>query len=237
MNFNDLNKKIRKVPNLKVLSVCTLILLRHKEVSSYSELVYKIYDVYIDATNYELYSYFCKKLNETYNIDITNLSLEEINNTLENFVISYCEKELDVAIAHSYLSELQGFKLNTEWTIKQRKIVDFLIQSFGEEFTALINPSMTNRTIIYIATIASCDFDLAQTASEYTLSDDVLHQICLGAIHGVNLLDFALQGCSTDDLALLNKAAQLPGFNIDNFMENGTPYPNITKVRNFIINY
>ena len=40
MNFTDLTKKVRKVPNVRVLSVCTLILLRHKEVSSYSEVLY-----------------------------------------------------------------------------------------------------------------------------------------------------------------------------------------------------
>lgn len=237
MNFNDLSKKIRKVPNIKVLTVCTLILLRHKEVSSYSELFFKIYDIYVDATNYEIYAYFCKKLNEMYKTDITKLSLEEINNTLEHIAISFCDKELDVAIAHSYLSELQGFNANTSWTIKQRETIEFLIKCFGKEFTTLINPSMTNRTIVYLATIASCDSTLAKLASEYTFSDDLLHQVCLGAIHNINLLDFALQGYSVNDLATINKAAQLPGFDLEEFMEYGTSYPDIKKIRNFIINY
>lgn len=92
MNFNDLTKKVRRVPNVKILSVCTLILLRHKEVSSYSEVLYKVYGVYIDVTNYELYNYFCKKLNEVYQTDLTQLSLEDINNTLENIVTNYCNK-------------------------------------------------------------------------------------------------------------------------------------------------
>ena len=93
MNFTDLTKKVRKVPNVRVLSVCTLILLRHKEVSSYSEVLYKVYGVYIDVTNYELYNYFCKKLIESYKTSLYKMSLEDINNTLENSVTNYCDKE------------------------------------------------------------------------------------------------------------------------------------------------
>ena len=174
MNFNDLTKKVRRVPNVKILSVCTLILLRHKEVSSYSEVLYKVYGVYIDVTNYELYDYFCKKLNEVYQTDLTQLSLEDINNTLENIVTNYCNKELNVAIAHSYLSELQEFTVRETWSVKQRKVIDFLSNYFGDEFTQTINPSMSNRAIVYIATIFSCDASLAKNISEYTFSDDVL---------------------------------------------------------------
>lgn len=143
MNFNDLTKKVRRVPNVKILSVCTLILLRHKEVSSYSEVLYKVYGVYIDVTNYELYNYFCKKLNEVYQTDITQLSLEDINSTLENIVTNYCNKELNVAIAHSYLSELQEFTVRETWSVKQRKVIDFLSNYFGNEFTQTINPKET----------------------------------------------------------------------------------------------
>lgn len=237
MNFNDLTKKVRRVPNVKILSVCTLILLRHKEVSSYSEVLYKVYGVYIDVTNYELYNYFCKKLNEVYQTDLTQLSLEDINNALENIVTNYCNKELNVAIAHSYLSELQEFTVRETWSVKQRKVIDFLSNYFGNEFTQTINPSMSNRTIVYIATIFSCDATLAKNISEYTFSDDVLYQICFGVLHNVNLLDYALQGYSAEDLATINKAAQLPGFDLDQMCEDGTPYISLTKVMNFIMNY
>lgn len=237
MNFNDLTKKVRRVPNVKILSVCTLILLRHKEVSSYSEVLYKVYGVYIDVTNYELYDYFCKKLNEVYQTDLTQLSLEDINNALENIVTNYCNKELNVAIAHSYLSELQEFTVRETWSVKQRKVIDFLSNYFGNEFTQTINPSMSNRTIVYIATIFSCDATLAKNISEYTFSDDVLYQICFGVLHNVNLLDYALQGYSAEDLATINKAAQLPGFDLDQMCEDGTPYISLTKVMNFIMNY
>ena len=237
MNFNDLTKKVRRVPNVKILSVCTLILLRHKEVSSYSEVLYKVYGVYIDVTNYELYNYFCKKLNEVYQTDITQLSLEDINSTLENIVTNYCNKELNVAIAHSYLSELQEFTVRETWSVKQRKVIDFLSNYFGNEFTQTINPSMSYRAIVYIATIFSCDVTLAKNISEYTFSDDVLYQICFGVLHNVNLLDYALQGYSAEDLATINKAAQLPGFDLDQMCEDGTPYISLTKVMNFIMNY
>lgn len=237
MNFNDLTKKVRRVPNVKILSVCTLILLRHKEVSSYSEVLYKVYGVYIDVTNYELYNYFCKKLNEVYQTDLTQLSLEDINNTLENIVTNYCNKELNVAIAHSYLSELQEFTVRETWSVKQRKVIDFLSNYFGDEFTQTINLSMSNRAIVYIATIFSCDATLAKNISEYTFSDDVLYQICFGVLHNVNLLDYALQGYSAEDLATINKAAQLPGFDLDQMCEDGTPYISLTKVMNFIMNY
>lgn len=237
MNFNDLTKKVRRVPNVKILSVCTLILLRHKEVSSYSEVLYKVYGVYIDVTNYELYNYFCKKLNEVYQTDITQLSLEDINRTLENIVTNYCNKELNVAIAHSYLSELQEFTVRETWSVKQRKVIDFLSNYFGDEFTQTINPSMSNRAIVYIATIFSCDATLAKNISEYTFSDDVLYQICFGVLHNVNLLDYALQGYSAEDLATINKAAQLPGFDLDQMCEDGTTYISLTKVMNFIMNY
>lgn len=237
MNFNDLTKKVRRVPNVKILSVCTLILLRHKEVSSYSEVLYKVYGVYIDVTNYELYNYFCKKLNEVYQTDLTQLSLEDINNALENIVTNYCNKELNVAIAHSYLSELQEFTVRETWSVKQRKVIDFLSNYFGNEFTQTINPSMSNRTIVYIATIFSCDATLAKNISEYTFSDDVLYQICFGVLHNVNLLDYALQGYSAEDLATINKAAQLPGFDLDQMYEDGTSYISLTKVMNFIMNY
>lgn len=237
MNFNDLTKKVRRVPNVKILSVCTLILLRHKEVSSYSEVLYKVYGVYIDVTNYELYNYFCKKLNEVYQTDLTQLSLEDINNALENIVTNYCNKELNVAIAHSYLSELQEFTVRETWSVKQRKVIDFLSNYFGNEFTQTINPSMSNRTIVYIATIFSCDATLAKNISEYTFSDDVLYQICFGVLHNVNLLDYALQGYSAEDLATINKAAQLPGFDLDQMCEDGTSYISLTKVMNFIMNY
>lgn len=237
MNFNDLTKKVRRVPNVKILSVCTLILLRHKEVSSYSEVLYKVYGVYIDVTNYELYNYFCKKLNEVYQTDITQLSLEDINSTLENIVTNYCNKELNVAIAHSYLSELQEFTVRETWSVKQRKVIDFLSNYFGNEFTQTINLSMSNRAIVYIATIFSCDVTLAKNISEYTFSDDVLYQICFGVLHNVNLLDYALQGYSAEDLATINKAAQLPGFDLDQMYEDGTSYISLTKVMNFIMNY
>lgn len=237
MNFNDLTKKVRRVPNVKILSVCTLILLRHKEVSSYSEVLYKVYGVYLDVTNYELYNYFCKKLNEVYQTDLTQLSLEDINNTLENIVTNYCNKELNVAIAHSYLSELQEFTIRETWSVKQRKVIDFLSNYFGDEFTQTINHSMSNRAIVYIATIFSCDATLAKNISEYTFSDDVLYQICFGVLHNVNLLDYALQGYSAEDLATINKAAQLPGFDLDQMCEDGTPYISLTKVMNFIMNY
>ena len=237
MNFNDLTKKVRRVPNVKILSVCTLILLRHREISSYSEILYKVYGVYIDATNYELYDYFCKRLNEVYQTDLTQLSLEDINNTLENIVTNYCNKELNVAIAHSYLSELQEFTARETWSVKQRKVIDFLSNYFGNEFTQIINPSMSNRAIVYIATIFSCDATLAKNISEYTFSDDVLYQICFGVLHNVNLLDYALQGYSAEELATINKAAQLPGFDLDQMCEDGTSYISLTKVMNFIMNY
>ena len=236
MNFNDLTKKVRRVPNVKIISVCTLILLRHKEVSSYSEVLYKVYGVYIDVTNYELYNYFCKKLNEVYQTDLTQLSLEDINNALENIVTNYCNKELNVAIAHSYLSELQEFTVRETWSVKQRKVIDFLSNYFGNEFTQTINPSMSNRTIVYIATIFSCDATLAKNISEYTFSDEAHYQICFGVLHNVNLLDYALQGYSAEDLATINKAAQLPGFDLDQMCEDGTPYISLTKVMNFIMN-
>jgi len=196
-----------------------------------------VYGVYIDVTNYELYNYFCKKLNEVYQTDITQLSLEDINSTLENIVTNYCNKELNVAIAHSYLSELQEFTVRETWSVKQRKVIDFLSNYFGNEFTQTINPSMSNRAIVYIATIFSCDVTLAKNISEYTFSDDVLYQICFGVLHNVNLLDYALQGYSAEDLATINKAAQLPGFDLDQMCEDGTPYISLTKVMNFIMNY
>ena len=237
MNFIDLTRKARKVPNIRVLSVCTLILLRHKEVSSYMEILYKVYDVYVDATNYELYGYFCKKLKEQYKTDLAKMSLNDINSTLENIIVNYCDKELNVAIAHGYLSELQEFNVRETWSIRQAKLIDFLISYFGNEFTDLINPSMSNRAIIYIATIHNEDKDLAKIVSEYTLSDDVLYQICLGSFHNINLFDYAVQGYSANDLAIINKASQLPGFNIDKMCEDGTPYPSLAKIRDFIINY
>ena len=196
-----------------------------------------MYGVYIDVTNYELYNYFCKKLNEVYQTDITQLSLEDINSTLENIVTNYCNKELNVAIAHSYLSELQEFTVRETWSVKQRKVIDFLSNYFGNEFTQTINPSMSNRAIVYIATIFSCDVTLAKNISEYTFSDDVLYQICFGVLHNVNLLDYALQGYSAEDLATINKAAQLPGFDLDQMYEDGTSYISLTKVMNFIMNY
>ena len=58
--------------------------------------------------------------------------------------------------------------------------------------------------------------------SEYTLSDDILYQICLGSFHNINLFDYAMQGYSAEDLAMINKASQLPGFNLDNMCEDGT---------------
>ena len=237
MNFTDLTKKVRKVPNVRVLSVCTLILLRHKEVSSYSEVLYKVYGVYIDVTNYELYNYFCKKLIESYKTSLDKMSLGDINNTLENIVTNYCDKELNVAIAHGYLSELQEYQIRENWSTKQSKLIDFLVGYFGDNFTQLINPSMSNRAIVYIATIHNEDSDLAKVVSEYTLSDDILYQICLGSFHNINLFDYAMQGYSAEDLAMINKASQLPGFNLDNMCEDGTHYPSLAKIRDFIINY
>ena len=237
MNFTDLTKRVRKVPNIKVLSVCTLILLRHKEVSSYAEVLYKIYRVYVDATNNELYTYFCKKLMENYKTDLTKMSLEDINDTLENIVTNYCDKELNVAIAYGYLSELQEFNVRSNWSAKQTKLIDFLVSYFGDKFTQLINPGMSNRAIVYIATIHNEDPALAKVVSEYTLSDDILYQICLGSFHNINLFDYAMQGYSAEDLATINKASQLPGFDLERICEDGTSYPSLAKIRDFIINY
>lgn len=205
MIFNDLTRTFRKYPNIRVLIICTLILIRHPEVSSYSEIVFRVYNSYIDMTNHDLYVHFCKKLQEVYSVDITQMSISDINSVLEDLAVNYCTNELDVAIDHSYLTEMQKFKVNSDWSQEQIKLLGELTKYYDNSFAGLVNPCMTNHAIIYIAIINECDKRVASVVSSYTFSDEILYQICIGIIIGIDLTDYVLQGYSKQDLEKLLK--------------------------------
>lgn len=237
MNFKNLTKRTRQVPNIRVLIVSTLILIRHEEVSSYLEITWRVYGTYIDVSNYEIFSYFRNKLKSVYSVDISDMSLEEINAKLEELALIYCTKEIDLAIANGYLSELQEHKFSNKWSNKQLAIITELSEIYGEDFRKFVTPVMSNRSIVYLAIIYDCNPELAEQVSEYLMSDDILYQICCGSQLGLNLLDFALNGHSANDLALVIKASQLIGFNLDDMRKGDSNYLDLDKINNFIINY
>lgn len=237
MEFKKLFQECRKVPNLRVIIVCTLILLREETVSSYSELIFRVYNSYSDVTNYDMYRYLCEKVRMVYKIDLTKLSLSDLNDKLEELATIHCIGELEIAISSGYLTELQKWEYNGVWTEKQKKMMDNLQEICGSDFVDFVLPCMTNRTITYLAITASVNADLAKSLSEYTFSDSVLGEICYGIVcNGIDLSDLALKGYSCHDLELINKAAFLPDFSLENFYET-SGYVDMEKIRDFLINY
>lgn len=225
------------MPSVKVLIISTLILIRHEEISGYSEIFWKVYKIYVDSSNYDLYSYFCSKLKESYKVDISNMSLEDINSKLEELALTYCERELRLAIAYGYLSELQEHKFNNKWSKGQIAVIVQLSELFGKDFQKIVKPTMSRRGLIYMAVIYDCDKELATQLSEYVISDELLYQICCGAQLGINLLDFALSGHTPEDLAQVLKASQLLGFNLDEMRKGDSNYLDMDRIVNFIVNY